>query len=88
MNFPFQKTTNFTAPPSSISRNSVWSERMTFATMQYMPLTSAYLCQDCNCVGNSASHCPACASAVLLGLSGVLNREAEVKRNLSSFRAA
>jgi hypothetical protein len=88
MNFPFLKTTKFTASPSSISRNSVWSERMTFATMQFIPLTSAYLCQDCNCVGNSASHCPACTSAVLLGLSGILNREANVKRNLSPFRAA
>lgn len=48
------------------------------ATMQHMPLMSAYLCPDCNCVGNSASHCPACGSTVLLGLSGILNREANV----------
>jgi len=52
---------------------------MTFATMQHIPLTSAYLCQDCNCVVNSATHCPACASVALLGLAGVLNREPEVK---------
>jgi hypothetical protein len=87
MNFPFEKTATFTASPSFKSRNFVWRERMTFATMQYIPLTSAYLCQDCNCVGNSASQCPACTSAVLLGLSGILNREANVKGNLSSFRA-
>ncbi len=48
---------------------------------QYIPLTSAYLCQDCDCVGNSASHCPACASSALLNLACVLNRneiEAEI----------
>ncbi len=73
MNFRFKKTTKLIASPSSKSRNIVWSDRMTSATMQYIPLTSAYLCQDCNCVGNSASQCPACTSTVLLGLSGILN---------------
>lgn len=48
---------------------------MTFAAMQHIPLASAYLCQDCNCVGNCAIQCPACASVVLMSLSGVLNRE-------------
>ncbi len=51
---------------------------MTFATMQHIPLASAYLCQDCNCVSNCAIQCPACASLALMGLSGVLNREPEV----------
>ena len=41
----------------------------------HMPLTSAYLCQDCNCVSNCSRRCPACASEVLMGLAGVLNRE-------------
>ncbi len=41
----------------------------------HMPLASAYLCQDCNCVSNCSRQCPACASEVLLGLAGVLNRE-------------
>jgi hypothetical protein len=44
---------------------------------QHIPLTRAYLCQDCSAVGNSAMSCPACASTVLLGLAGVLNREIE-----------
>ncbi len=48
---------------------------MTFATMQHIPLVCAYLCQDCNCVGNCPDRCPACASEVLMGLSGVLNRK-------------
>jgi hypothetical protein len=52
---------------------------MTYTTMQHIPLVSAYLCQDCNCVGNCAKQCPACASVVLMGLAGVLNREQEVK---------
>ena len=42
-----------------------------------MPLSNAYLCQDCNCVGNSAEQCPACASAALMGLAKVLDRKTE-----------
>jgi hypothetical protein len=41
----------------------------------HIPLSSAYLCQDCNCVSNCSRTCPACASEVLMGLAGVLNRE-------------
>ena len=48
---------------------------MTFSAMQLIPLSSAYLCQDCNCVGNNANQCPACASSALLGLANVLDRE-------------
>jgi len=48
---------------------------MTFLSMQHMPLASAYLCEDCHCVGNCAEHCPACASSALLCLAGILNRE-------------
>jgi hypothetical protein len=50
---------------------------MSIYTMQHIPLSSAYLCQDCNCVGNCAMQCPACASAVVMGLAGVLDREFE-----------
>ena len=49
-------------------------EPMTFRWMQHMPLTAAYLCQDCNCIGNCSEQCPACASTALLCLAGVLNR--------------
>jgi hypothetical protein len=42
--------------------------------LQHIPLKSAYLCQDCDCVGNSATRCPACASTVLMNLAAVLNR--------------
>lgn len=49
---------------------------MTSSTMlQHMPLSAAYLCQDCNSVGNCSSHCPACASGALLALSTVLDRK-------------
>lgn len=41
----------------------------------HIPLASAYLCQDCNCVSNCSRRCPACASEVLMSLSGILNRE-------------
>jgi hypothetical protein len=43
----------------------------------YIPLASAYLCTDCNCVSNCSRSCPACASEALMGLSGILNREVE-----------
>jgi hypothetical protein len=57
-------------------------ERKPFAEVQHFPLGYAYLCQDCNAVGNCAAKCPACASEVLMCLAGVLNRGAvhEVKR--------
>jgi len=58
---------------------------MKVVSMQHMPLTSAYLCQDCNCVGNNAMQCPACASTALMGLAAILNRdEEEMRMPLSS----
>jgi hypothetical protein len=48
--------------------------------MNHIPLNSAYLCQDCNAVGNSSIRCPACASEVLMGLAGVFDREEESRR--------
>jgi hypothetical protein len=53
--------------------------------MQHIPLTGAYLCQDCNSVGNSAMNCPACASTVLLGLAGVLNREPDASNAVQQW---
>jgi hypothetical protein len=50
---------------------------MTMVSLLHIPLTRAYLCQDCSCVGNCAEQCPACASEALIGLAGVLNREPE-----------
>ena len=48
---------------------------MTLDVMNHIPLNSAYLCQDCDAVGNSAMRCPACASEVLMGLAGVFDRQ-------------
>ena len=59
---------------------------MTLLSIQYMPLASAYLCEDCNCVGNCAEQCPACASEALMGLAGVLNREQSHEKIESTFR--
>jgi hypothetical protein len=50
-------------------------DAMTASTMEHIPLKLAYLCQDCDCVGNCATQCPACASSSLLNLSAVLNRD-------------
>lgn len=52
----------------------MWVTTMIRAKLNYIPLNRAYLCQDCNAVGNSAMHCPACASEVLLGLASVFDR--------------
>lgn len=48
---------------------------MPYVTMQHMPLRTAYLCQDCNEVGNNGHSCPACASSALLNLECVLDRK-------------
>lgn len=48
---------------------------MTSDVRLHFPLSSAYLCQDCAAIGNNSMHCPACASDVLMGLQGVLNRK-------------
>ena len=53
---------------------------MTFDAQQYIPLAGAYLCQDCDSVGNSAMQCPACASQVVMSLAGVLDRGAAPRR--------
>ncbi|MGC9157648.1 MAG: hypothetical protein ACP5FH_01565 [Terracidiphilus sp.] len=59
---------------------------MTCVSMQYFPLSSAYLCQDCNCIGNCSSHCPACASSALLALAVVLDREEKVQQQVLTCR--
>lgn len=46
---------------------------------QYIPLTNAYLCQDCDAIGDNSMRCPACASEVLMGLAGVLDRKEKVE---------
>jgi len=56
---------------------SARGEPMKFIAMQHIPLSSAYLCPDCNCIGNCAEHCPVCASPILLALANVLDREVE-----------
>ncbi len=62
-----------------------------YLMLQHFPLSSAYLCQDCNAIGNNANHCPACASEVLMSLSAILNREDAVMAGseyLPAFAAA
>lgn len=47
---------------------------MTSDPQLHIPLNEAYLCQDCDAVGNSSMQCPACASEVLLSLAGIFDR--------------
>ena len=60
-----------------IERYDSGVKNMTFLTMQHIPLSSAYLCANCNCIGNCPEQCPACASHNLLGLANVLDRPVE-----------
>ena len=57
---------------STASRRS--GDVASYLMLQHFPLSSAYLCQDCNAIGNNANQCPACASEVLMSLSAILNR--------------
>jgi hypothetical protein len=57
---------------------------MTQDVRQYFPLNNAYLCQDCDSIGNNSMHCPACASDVLMALKGVLNRKQASKSRIRS----
>lgn len=59
---------------------------MKHLSMNHIPLSFAYLCQDCNSVGNCPLQCPACASSVLMGLASILDRKQE-KRSKSKSRA-
>ena len=43
--------------------------------MQHIPLKAAYLCSDCETVGNCANRCPACACESVMSLANVLNRK-------------
>jgi hypothetical protein len=52
---------------------------MTYMKMQHIPLVSAYLCQDCDSIGNNSGVCPACASSALLSLAAVLDRPLAVE---------
>jgi ferredoxin len=53
---------------------------MTTPMLQHIPLKFAYLCQDCDSIGNCATSCPACASQSLMGLSAILDREVVQER--------
>ena len=63
-----------------------WGGPMNFISMMHIPLTSAYLCPNCSCIGNCAERCPACASSALLSLAGVLDRNHEEESEISFER--
>ena len=67
-------------------RMQLMFQHMKFVSMQHMPLSNAYLCEDCHCVGNCAEHCPACASEALMSLAGVLNREQSTEKAQMTYR--
>jgi hypothetical protein len=59
-----------------VSRRS--REVTSYLRLQHFPLSNAYLCQDCNAIGNCANQCPACASEVLMSLAVILDRADDV----------
>lgn len=50
---------------------------MATATASLIPLSAAYLCVDCSCIGDDSRQCWACTSEVVMSLAGVLNRETD-----------
>jgi len=40
-----------------------------------IPINAAYICQDCDHVGNRAEKCTKCSSVSVMGLAKVINRE-------------
>lgn len=49
--------------------------------LHYFQLKAAFLCLDCDCVGNSACYCPVCCSTSLLSLAKLLNRAQEIAQD-------
>ena len=44
----------------------------------HMPLASAFLCQDCQEIGNDPLTCPACAPKAVQSLAHILDRETPI----------
>lgn len=42
---------------------------------EWFPLNTAYLCGNCDAVGNNSRTCPGCAGTSLISLSAIVNRE-------------
>ena len=47
------------------------------------PLNVAYLCVNCNCIGNRSDECPVCTGHQLLALQKILDRPDEPKEPAS-----
>lgn len=48
---------------------------MCVSKMQHIPLDQAYLCPNCNSIGNDSTRCPACANPHVLALAAILDRQ-------------
>jgi len=49
------------------------------AGVNYFPLRTAFLCENCQSVSDNPRRCPACAAESLMALATVLNRTEERK---------
>lgn len=50
------------------------SRQVKVQDLQHFHVSQAYICVDCDHVGNSANQCPSCASESLVSVSAVVNR--------------
>jgi hypothetical protein len=46
----------------------------------HIPLASAFLCQDCQEIGNDPLVCPACASSAVRSLAQIMDRETHARQ--------
>lgn len=49
------------------------------AKPEHFPLSAAFLCTDCDCIGSTPEHCAGCGSVAILKLAPILNREERSK---------
>ena len=60
--------------------------RMKLKDLAHIPLAKAFLCVDCQCIGNQAEACPACASShCLISMANLLEGRIE-RAPMSQFR--
>jgi hypothetical protein len=78
---PLFGTTRNDAEASIYRGGQTRGRAMVTCNLEHFPIQFAYLCQDCNSIGNCPEQCPACASHALMSLSAVLNREAEQRQS-------
>lgn len=58
----------------------VWIEGVGLRQPTFINLSEAYLCSDCEAVGNSANRCPRCQSRALMAITRAMPRHRDTIR--------